>query len=76
MLSAEAGRARLKAFCNKPALTVVVPMETKERLGLGGEHVLEARTKHLVPAGITLIDGRRIEEEELEGEYSLSTRKK
>jgi hypothetical protein len=28
--------------CNKPALTVVVPMETKERLGLGREYVLEA----------------------------------
>jgi adenosylcobinamide-phosphate guanylyltransferase len=54
--------------CNKPALTVVVPMETKERLGLGVDYVLEAGDKRLVPAGINVIDGRRIDEGELEEE--------
>jgi len=53
--------------CDKPALTVVVPIETKERLGLGKEYVLEAG-KRLVPAGINVIDGRRIDEGELEEE--------
>jgi len=54
--------------CNKPALAVVVPMETKERLGLGGDYVLEVGDKRLVPAGINVIDGRRIDEGELEEE--------
>lgn len=54
--------------CNKPALAVVVPMETKERLGLGVDYVLEAGDKRLVPAGINVIDGRRIDEGELEEE--------
>lgn len=36
--------------CNKPALTVAVPMETKERLGLGVEYALKAGDKRLVPA--------------------------
>jgi adenosylcobinamide-phosphate guanylyltransferase len=54
--------------CNKPALTVAVPMETKERLGLGVEYALEAGDKRLVPAGINVIDGRRIDEGELEEE--------
>jgi len=52
--------------CNKPALTVVVPLETKMRLGLGGEYVLKKGNKRLVPVGINVIDGRRIDEGELE----------
>jgi len=54
--------------CNKPALTVVVPLETKKRLGLEGEYTIETRNKSLVPAGINVIDGRRIDEKELEEE--------
>ena len=56
------------AHCSKPTLTVVVPIETKQRLGLGGEYVLEAGDKRSVPAGINVIDGRRIDEGELEEE--------
>jgi len=56
---------------NKPALTVVVPLETKERLGLGGEYVIEAGNRRLVPAGINVIDGRRIDEGELEEEICV-----
>ena len=55
-------------LCNKPALTVVVPMERRERLGLGGEYVLEVGDRRMVPAGINVIDGRRIEETELDEE--------
>jgi len=57
--------------CNKPALTVAVPMETKERLGLGVEYALEAGDKRLVPAGINVIDGGRIDEGELEEEIYI-----
>jgi len=58
-------------LCNKPALTVAVPMETKERFGLGGEYVIEAGDKRLVPAGINVIDGRRIDEGMLEEEICV-----
>jgi adenosylcobinamide-phosphate guanylyltransferase len=54
--------------CGKPALTVAVPIETKERLGLGVEYVHEMGDKRLVPAGINVIDGRRIDEGELDEE--------
>jgi len=51
--------------CGKPALTVAVPIETRERLGLRGGYVLEAEGKRLVSAGINVIDGRRIDKIEL-----------
>jgi len=51
--------------CGKPALAVVVPMETKEKLGLGAEYAFELEGRRVVPAGINVIDGRRIDEEEL-----------
>lgn len=54
--------------CDKPALTVVVPMETKERLSLGGEYVWEVGDRRLVPAGINVVDGARIDEGELDEE--------
>jgi len=61
--------------CGKPALTVVVPMETKEKLGLGGEYAFEVENKLVVPAGINVIDGRRIDEEKLDEEICVVDRK-
>ena len=61
--------------CGKPALTVVVPMETKEKLGLGGEYAFEVGNWLVVPAGINVIDGRRIDEEELDEEICIVDRK-
>ena len=58
-------------LCNKPALTVAVPLETKKRLGLGAEYVLEAGNNRLVPSGINVIDGRRIDERELDEEILI-----
>jgi len=57
--------------CGKPALTVVVSMETKEKLGLGGEYAFEVKNKLVVPAGINVIDGRRIDEKELDEEICM-----
>ena len=57
--------------CGKPALAVVVPMETKEKLGLGGEYAFKLEGRHVVPAGINVIDGRRIDEEELDQEVCV-----
>jgi adenosylcobinamide-phosphate guanylyltransferase len=61
--------------CGKPALSVVVPMETKEKLGLGGEYTFKVGNMRVVPAGINVIDGRRIDEEELDEEICLLDRK-
>jgi len=57
--------------CGKPALAVVVPMETKEKLGLSGEYAFEFGNRLVVPAGISVIDGRRIDEKELDQEVCL-----
>lgn len=59
----------------KPALSVVVSMETKEQLGLGGKYGFEFNGKRVVPAGINVIDGRRIDEKELDEEIYVSDRK-
>jgi adenosylcobinamide-phosphate guanylyltransferase len=61
--------------CGKPALSVVVPMETKEKLGLGGEYAFKMGNMRVVPAGINVIDGRRIDEKELDEEICLLDRK-
>jgi len=52
--------------CGKPALAVVVPMATKEELGLGGDYAFELDNKLVVPAGINVIDGRRIDDKEVD----------
>jgi len=61
--------------CGKPALSVAVSMETKAKLGLSGKYGFELNGKHVVPAGINVIDGRRIDEEELEEEIYVLDRK-
>jgi adenosylcobinamide-phosphate guanylyltransferase len=61
--------------CGKPALSVVVPMETKEKLGLGGEYAFKMGNIRVVPAGINVIDGQRIDEKELDEEICLLDRK-
>jgi adenosylcobinamide-phosphate guanylyltransferase len=60
--------------CGKPALSVVVSMETKEKLGLGGKYGFELDGKPVVPAGINIIDGRRIDEKELDQEICVLNR--
>lgn len=61
--------------CGKPALTVAVPTETRERLGLSSDFVFEVKGKGLVPAGINVIDGKRIGEAELEEETFVTNGK-
>jgi adenosylcobinamide-phosphate guanylyltransferase len=48
-------------LCGKPALTVAVPIETKSKLGAGVDYAFESEGKMVVPTGINLIDGRRID---------------
>ena len=60
--------------CGKPALSVAVPLEAKTKLGLSGKYGFELNGKHVVPAGINVIDGLRIDETELDEEtYALRT---
>jgi adenosylcobinamide-phosphate guanylyltransferase len=54
--------------CNKPALTVMVPLEIYTKLGLSTDYIVKIGGKNLVPAGINVIDGKRIEEKELDEE--------
>jgi len=54
--------------CGKPALAVMIPAETRERFGLELNYLFGKNGKRLVPAGINVIDGRRIDEAELEEE--------
>ena len=54
--------------CGKPALAVMVPAETRERLGLKMDYVVEMGGRRLVPAGINVLDARKINETELEEE--------
>jgi adenosylcobinamide-phosphate guanylyltransferase len=56
---------------DKPALAVVVPLETKAKLGLSLEYAFQLANKTVVPAGINVIDGRRIDEEELDQEICV-----
>jgi adenosylcobinamide-phosphate guanylyltransferase len=61
--------------CGKPALSVAVSMETKTKLGLSGKYGFELNDKQVVPAGINVIDGRRIDEAELEEEIYVLDQK-
>jgi len=46
-------------MCGKPALTVAVPLETKEKLGMSVEYSFKMGDKDVVPVGINVIDGRK-----------------
>jgi adenosylcobinamide-phosphate guanylyltransferase len=61
--------------CGKPALTVMVPLETRKKLGLKTNYTFEVNGRCLVPAGINVIDGRQIDEAELEEEVFVIDRK-
>jgi len=54
--------------CNKPALAVMVSLEIYTQLGLSTDYVFKIEGKNLVPAGINVIDGKRIGENELDEE--------
>lgn len=45
--------------CGKPALTVVIPIETKIRMGMSIEYSFKMGHKDVVPTGINVIDGSK-----------------
>lgn len=60
--------------CGKPALAVAAPLETKLKLGLGLEYAFDLAGRKVVPVGINAIDGRKIDDYELEQEVFLLDR--
>lgn len=54
--------------CRKPALSVMVPTTVYDRLGLKADLTFNVDGRDLVPVGIDVIDGTRIDEAELEQE--------
>lgn len=52
----------------KPALSVAVPLNVYEKLNLRPEYVFEVNGKLVSPAGVNVIDGRRVDEEVIEEE--------
>ena len=61
--------------CGKSALSVVVSKETKTQLGLSEKYGFDFKGKHVVPAGINVIDGKKIDEEELDEEICVLDQK-
>ena len=58
----------------KSALAVVVPLKTKQKLKMGIDYAFEFKGKFVVPSGINVNDGKRIDDSELEQEvYVLDT---
>ncbi len=45
--------------CGKPALTVAVPLETKQKLGMCIDYSFKTDNHDAVPVGINVIDGRK-----------------
>lgn len=50
----------------KPALTVAAPIELYEKLGLKASYVFNYEGQELVPVGLNVIDGTRIDEGRLD----------
>jgi adenosylcobinamide-phosphate guanylyltransferase len=77
MITAEVIDAVVECYkrCGKSALSVVVPKETKAQLGLSEKYGFEFKGKHVVPAGINVIDGQKIDEEELDEEIYVLDQK-
>jgi adenosylcobinamide-phosphate guanylyltransferase len=59
-------------LCGKPALSVMIPLEVYARLGLRPHIIMNVRGNRLVPAGINIIDGTKIDLAKLDEEIFLS----
>lgn len=59
--------------CGKPSLSVMVPAESYNRMGLRPDLVSHSEGSLLIPVGINVIDGEKIDEPELEQENYVTT---
>lgn len=60
---------------NKSALNVVVPLKTRIQLGLSRAYEFNLNNEKVVPAGINIINGAKIENKELDEEILLLEKK-
>jgi adenosylcobinamide-phosphate guanylyltransferase len=60
---------------NKSALNVVVPLKTRNKLGLSRAYEFDLDNQKVIPAGINIIDGTKIDNAELDEEVLLLDRK-
>jgi adenosylcobinamide-phosphate guanylyltransferase len=58
--------ARTYASSRKPSVTVMAPLQVYKELRLTPSYVFETHGRSLVPIGVNIIDGRRIDEAELD----------
>jgi len=52
--------------CGKPSLMVAAPIELFERNGMEPSYVFDFNGQRLAPVGLNIIDGRRVDEPELD----------
>jgi adenosylcobinamide-phosphate guanylyltransferase len=57
--------------CKKPALTVAIPQEVYAKYGLSFDYVFNVNGRSLIPIGVNVVDGKRIEERYLDEEILL-----
>ncbi|MGF3573590.1 MAG: NTP transferase domain-containing protein [Candidatus Bathyarchaeia archaeon] len=57
--------------CKKPALTVMAPLENYKKFGLSADYIFKVKGKNLVPIGVNVVDGKRINEAKLEEEIFI-----
>lgn len=57
--------------CEKPALTVMAPLENYTKFGLSADYVSTIKGRKLVPVGINVVDGKRIKEKVLDEEIFI-----
>lgn len=60
---------------NKSALNVVVPLKTRNKLGLSRAYEFDLDNQKVIPAGINIINGTKIDNAELDEELLLLDRK-
>jgi adenosylcobinamide-phosphate guanylyltransferase len=63
---------RVYRSSGKPALAVMTLLETYRKLGSNAPYIFEIERRSLVPIGINIVDGSRIDEPELEEEILLA----
>ncbi len=61
--------------CGKSALNVVVPLKTRKKLELSEAYTFDLDEKKVLPAGINIINGKKINETELTEEIYLLDKK-
>ena len=57
--------------CKKPALTVAIPQEVYAKYGLSFDYVFNVNGRSLIPIGVNVVDGKRVEERYLDEEILL-----